>query len=137
MAQHLLLIVIAAPLLVLGAPPSIWLWALPVEARRAVARVVVGVPAAHWTARLLGNPPVVLVAHIAALWFWHFPRPYQAALEHPGIHILEHASFIGTAVAFWWVVLHPGGRRRLGFGASIIYVGVALCQSGALGALLM
>jgi cytochrome c oxidase assembly factor CtaG len=79
----------------------------------------------------------VLVAHIGAIWFWHFPRPSHLVIEHSGFHVLEHLSFLGTAVAFWWVVLHPGGRRRLSFGASILYVGITLCQSGALGALLM
>ncbi|HEY4218207.1 MAG TPA: cytochrome c oxidase assembly protein [Gemmatimonadaceae bacterium] len=137
MAQHLVLIVVAAPLLVLGAPPVFWLWALPTDARRTVGRAVTHAPRVRWIGQMLSNPPLVLATHIAALWFWHFPRPYQAALEHSGIHILEHASFLGTAMAFWWVVLHPGGRRRLGFGASILYVGIALCQSGALGALLM
>jgi cytochrome c oxidase assembly factor CtaG len=137
MAQHLMLIVVAAPLIVLGAPPSTWLWALPPHPRRIVAHFATRSPFALHVGRWLTNPPAVLVAHTAALWFWHFPRPYQAALENPWIHILEHTSFFGTAVLFWWVTLHPIGRRRLGFGAAILYVGVTLCQSGALGALLM
>lgn len=80
---------------------------------------------------------VVVAAQTVALWFWHFPRPYQAALANPALHALEHASFLGTAVCFWWVVLHPTGRRTLGFGAAIVYIGITLCESGALGALLM
>jgi putative membrane protein len=137
MAQHLMLIVVAAPLLVLGAPPMLWLWALPTPQRHTVARWSMRSSFARGLQAVITNPPAVLAAHAIALWFWHFPRPYQAALANPIIHILEHGSFLGTALLFWWVTLHPSGRRRLGFGASILYVGITLCQSGALGALLM
>jgi putative membrane protein len=136
MVQHLVLIMIAAPLLVIGAPPVSWLWLLPRASRRAVGR--------WWLrsrARLIAapftHPPAVLAAHIFAVWLWHFPKLYEAAIRSSGLHALEHLSFLGTAVLFWWVVLHPTGRRTLGYGASILYVGVALCMTGALGALLM
>ncbi len=137
MAQHLMLIVVAAPLIVLGAPPALWLWALPTRMRHAVAHWPTTSRAVRALQATITNPPLVLAAHVAALWFWHFPRPYQAALENPVIHVLEHASFFGTAVLFWWVTLHPTGRRRLGYGAAILYIGITLGQSGALGALLM
>jgi putative membrane protein len=137
MAQHLLLIVVAAPLCVLGAPPSAWLWAIPHRERIATARAWSRSPRVRSGLSWFASPSVVLVANVAALWFWHFPRPYQAALAHPAVHALEHASFFGTAVLFWWVVLPPLGRRVLGYGQSILYIGVTLCQSGALGALLM
>jgi putative membrane protein len=137
MAQHLLLIVVAAPLLVLGAPPTLWLWSLPRDGRRAVGRWWMRSPNLRRAASWVTNPPAVLAGHTAALWFWHFPKPYQAALVHPGLHFLEHVSFLGTAILFWWVSLHPSGRRTLGYGAAVLYVGVTLCQSGALGALLM
>lgn len=137
MAQHLLLILAAAPLIVIGAPPAMWLWALPDRTRIATGRAWSGSPLARRAGSALASPPLALVSHTAALWFWHFPRPYQAALGNPVLHALEHASFLGTALLFWWAVLQPSGRRRLGFGQSIVYVGLTLCQSGALGALLM
>ena len=137
MAQHLMLIVVAAPLCVLGAPPTVWLWALPHRQRITVGRWWSRSAAIRTTMSLLQNPAFVLVAHTAALWLWHFPRPYQAALSIPALHALEHATFFGTAALFWWMVLHPAGRRTIGFGSSLLYIGVTLCQSGALGALLM
>jgi putative membrane protein len=137
MAQHLMLIVVAAPLCVLGAPPTIWLWAIPHRERIAVGRRWSRSDSVRALMSIVQNPLVVLLAHTAALWFWHFPRPYQAAIANPAIHALEHTTFFGTAALFWWVVLHPAGRRTLGFGSSILYIGFTLCQSGALGALLM
>ncbi len=137
MAQHLMLITVAAPLLVLGTPPVTLLWALDDAPRRHLAtwwlrrRTLRG--AVAWITR----PSVALISQTVALWFWHFPRPYQAALETPWIHALEHASFLGTALLFWWATLRPMGRRRLGYGGAILYMGITLFQSGALGALLL
>lgn len=137
MLQHLLLILVAAPLCVLGAPLLPMLWALPRSARRrggdwwhrrAVLRRVVYVATA---------PGMVFVLHTVALWFWHFPGPYQTALRDPFVHALEHLSFFGTALLFWWVVAQPAGRRRVSYPAAILLIGGTLMQSGALGAVLM
>lgn len=137
MIQHLLLILVAAPLCVLGAPLLPMLWALPRSTRRrvgdwwhrhAVARAVVYVATA---------PVVVFALHTVALWFWHFPAPYQTALRDPFVHALEHLSFFGTALLFWWVVAQPVGRRRVSYPAAILLIGGTLMQSGALGAVLM
>ncbi len=74
---------------------------------------------------------------MAALWFWHFPGPYQAALNSERIHALEHTSFLVTAILLWWVILQPTGHRRLSHAAAIPYLVATMAQSGALGALLM
>jgi cytochrome c oxidase assembly factor CtaG len=137
MVQHLLLILVAAPLLVVGAPPSIWLWMFRARRRRVIGAWLARSRGFRAIERTVANPGFVMVAHVAALWFWHFPRPYRAALEHPALHAAEHLSFVGTAMLFWWMVLKPMGRRSLGFGPSILAVGVVLCAGGALGALLM
>lgn len=136
MVQHLVLIVVAAPLLVLGAPLLPALWAFPAGARRTMGRWWKRSRALRAVAHAAGEPMVVWGAHVAALWLWHLPLPYQAALESDVVHALEHASFLGTAVLFWWVVLHPVGRRRLGWGAAVLYVTAAGMQSAALGAIL-
>lgn len=137
MVQHLLLILVAAPLFVLGAPLLPMLWALPASRRlrvglwwrrRSLVRRLVYVVTA---------PIVVFALHTVALWFWHFPGPYQTALRDPFVHAMEHLSFFGTALLFWWVVVQPVGRRRAGYPAAILLVGGTLMQSGALGAVLM
>jgi cytochrome c oxidase assembly factor CtaG len=135
MVQHLLLVVVAAPLLVLGEPLTATLWALPPQARRTVGRWGrAHAVRALW--RLLRHPLTAWVLHVAALWVWHAPRLYDAAVRHPGVHVLEHATFFGTALLFWWVITDRRSRRRLGFGPAVLYIFTGGLQSTVLGALL-
>lgn len=134
MAQHMVLVLIAAPLLVYGAPLFSLLWALPRDERVALGRWWNGALGVRrfWT--LLTQPPIVWCLFAVILWIWHIPSLYQAALENPLVHFLEHASLIFTAYLFWWLVIQPLGRRQLGFGAAILFVFTASVQSTILGA---
>ncbi|MDQ6669365.1 MAG: cytochrome c oxidase assembly protein [Chloroflexota bacterium] len=126
MVQHLLLLVVAGPLVVLGAPLVPMLWALPESSRRVLGA---------WLLRAssLGRPGVAFALHSLALWAWHLPSLYEAALRSRGVHILEHVSFLGTAVLFWWAVVYGA---RVGHRSGVVYVfGLAL-ESSILGALL-
>jgi putative membrane protein len=126
MVQHLVLILVAGPLLVLGAPVAPMLWAFPARSRR-------GVAAWFHPLRTLGVPAVAFVVHSAALWAWHVPALYDAAVANRATHILEHLCFLLTAALFWWALLHRG---RSGYGVAVLYVfGMAL-ESTFLGALL-
>jgi putative membrane protein len=126
MVQHLLLILVAGPLLVLGAPLAPLFWALPKASRRPLG--------AWWhSIAFLARPAVAFGLHSLALWLWHVPPLYDAALRSRGIHVLEHLTFLTTAVLFWWAVLHTARRSH---GLSILYLfGLAL-ESTLLGALL-
>ena len=136
MVQHLLLVMIAAPLLILGDPHIAILWALPRSSRRAIARAWRRRPALRSLWRLTSHPAVTWALHTAALWAWHAPRLYEGAVRHESLHALEHASFFLTALLFWWVLVGRGARRRLGFGVAILYLFTASLQSVLLGALL-
>jgi putative membrane protein len=133
MVQHLLLVVVAAPLIVVGEPAYVMLWALPVAMRRGIARQWRQLPAlrAAWHAVTL--PVVAWTLHVAMLWLWHAPRLYDDALRMPWLHVVEHSAFFLTALVFWWVALD---RRRLRVGASTFYLFVAALQGTLLGALL-
>ncbi len=133
MTQHELLMVVAAPLLVLARPLVPLLWALPPEAREAVVRVV-HAPSARGAWRALTGAVVVWVLHGAALWLWHVPRLFEAALANDSIHALQHLSFFWTAVLFWWAVVH-GRYGRLGYGIGVMFVFTTGLHSGLLGAL--
>jgi putative membrane protein len=134
MAQHEVLMVIAAPLLVLGRPLIALLWAMPSRWRAPLARGVQSPPVATvWN--FLTAPAVAVVVHALALWMWHLPSLYQATLRSEPVHALQHTSFIVTAALFWWALIH-GRYGRLGYGASVIYVFITSIHSGALGALL-
>jgi putative membrane protein len=138
MVQHMLLMVVAAPLLILGHPVMAFLWALPPAWRKALSSWSLRSTSVHGGWKLVSHPVTVLVLHVAALWIWHVPTLYQAALTSRLLHSLEHASYLFTAMLFWWA-LARGARtgRWPGYGAGILYVFGAALQSGALGALLL
>jgi len=134
MAQHEVLILIAAPLMVLGRPLAPFLWALPRDVREEAGRV----SQASWFAaswRRLTAPATVFVLHGLALWIWHLPSLYQATLDDDLIHALQHLSFFLSAALFWWALIH-GRFGRLGYGAAVVYVFATSMHSGILGALL-
>jgi cytochrome c oxidase assembly factor CtaG len=134
MIQHELLMLVAAPLLVFGQPIVAALWALPASWRersgRAAKRKTV---ARTWTA--LSSPAAVFVLQLLALWLWHIPRLYEAALANASIHALQHLSFLLTAALFWWAMIR-GRFGGTGYGASVAFVFLTAMHSSVLGALL-
>jgi len=135
MVQHLLLMVVAAPLLVLGSPALVIGQAVPTAWRRRAHRWGRTRPL-RAIGRLFTHPLMTWFLATAVLWGWHVPSLYQAALERPTVHVLEHAAFLATAMLFWWTALQPSGPRRLPRGADVVFVFTGALQSGALGALL-
>jgi len=138
MVQHMLLMVVAAPLLILGQPIIAFLWALPTVPRKGLSSWSLRATPLRRGWSFVSHPFTVLLLHVGALWVWHIPTFYQAALQSPLLHTLEHASYLLTAMLFWWV-LTRGARlgRWPGYGAGMLYVFGAALQSGALGALLL
>jgi cytochrome c oxidase assembly factor CtaG len=136
MVQHLLLIAVAPPLLVLGAPQAGLAWGLPPHARRGVARWWHGLRGLRAAVAALALPLPAIALHSVALWAWHVPAAYQAAVARPAVHALEHLSFIVTAALFWWAVLHPRSSLRRVPGLAILALFVMTIEGGALGALL-
>ena len=138
MAQHLLLIVVAAPLLLLADPFAALVWALPSPARAGVGRWLrPGAPLRRlWRGLTLMS--VAWLAHTAAMWLWHLPVAYDAAVADRALHDLEHLVFFGTAVLFWWPVMQPAPRLRPQprYGARVAYLVLAALQGGLLGVLL-
>jgi len=74
--------------------------------------------------------------HSVALWAWHVPAAYEAAVAHPAVHAAEHLSFVGTALLFWWAVLHRRGSLARVPGLAMLALFIVSMESGALGALL-
>jgi cytochrome c oxidase assembly factor CtaG len=134
MTQHEALMLVAAPLLVLGHPLIAALWAAPAAWRDAWSDAT-GRPrvAAAWQA--LTGPLAVFLLHAIAIWVWHIPRFYEAALGHDGIHALQHATFVVTAALFWWGMIH-GRYGRRGYGVAVLYVFLTAVHTSVLGALM-
>jgi cytochrome c oxidase assembly factor CtaG len=112
MAQHELLMAAAAPLLVLGRPLIPVLWVLPMAWRRNVGAWAATAPV-RVTWQFLTLPLVAWILHAVAIWSWHAPALYQATLDSETVHSLQHGSFLGTALLFWWALLHPAGLAYL------------------------
>jgi putative membrane protein len=135
MVQHLMLILVGAPMLVFGAPVVPMILSLPRSAR-AVTRSIERARVVDAASRAVMKPVVVLALHSIALWAWHLPSLYQAALRNDGLHGLEHVSLMATAVLFWALVIGRRRRRRLGYGPAILLTFVTALQSAALGVVL-
>jgi putative copper resistance protein D len=126
MVQHLLLTMVGAPLLVLGAPVTLLLRASSPATRR---RWILPVLHAR-AARVLGHPIVAAVVFAAVMWGTHFSPLFNEALENRLIHDLEHGAFIAAALLFWWpaVGLDPG-PYRLSHPVRILYTFLQMPQN--------
>jgi cytochrome c oxidase assembly factor CtaG len=133
MVQHELLMIVAAPLLVLGRPLAVWVWAFPSSGRATLARVGRYRPM-RMAWGFLTVPMVAWLLHGVALWGWHVPRWFESALRHPTMHTLQHWSFLASALLFWWTIF----ARREGSGGAhaMLSLFTTMVHTGALGALL-
>ena len=132
MLEHELLMLAAAPLLVLSRPLGVALWAFPPGLRQGLAAGGSALLGGAW--RLLTAPVVATLLQAAVLWLWHAPRLFDLALAHPGWHVLQHLCFLISALLFWWAVLHGRGSHRLGVAVGCLFFTATV--SGALGALM-
>ena len=107
MIQHLLLMTVAPPLILLGAPVMPFLHGLPRPLVRVIVGPVMRSPLIQKFGRALSHPLVCWLAATAALIGWHIPVVFNLALRAEGWHILEHISFLGTGLLFWWPVIQP------------------------------
>ena len=133
MIQHELMMLVGAPLVILGRPLQRCVVGLPDMVRHRAARALQASPAASaW--RVLTAPLVAWALHGLAVWVWHMPALYDAAVGNEGIHAAQHAMFVGTSALFWWGMLY-GRYGRAGYGAAVFYVFLTVVHTGILGAM--
>ncbi|MET1231770.1 MAG: cytochrome c oxidase assembly protein [Candidatus Limnocylindrales bacterium] len=133
MVQHLLLAMVGAPLLLLGAPITLLLRAASPRTRQ------------RWILPVLHSRPVRVISHpvigwlifAIVVWASHFSPVFDAALEEPGIHALEHALYLGAGLLFWWPIVgadpHP---YRMSHGVRFGYALLAMPLNSFLGLVL-
>jgi putative membrane protein len=136
MVQHLLLLLVAAPLLALSAPSSAILRGSPLALRRAGGRWRRRLGLTHGNLAVLRHPAAVWLLSVGVIWFWHAAAPYDATLDNELLHVLEHASFLATAVLFWQVVVGVRGAARVSNGLGVLLVFAMAMQSVFLSVLL-
>ena len=136
MVQHVLLVLVAAPLLALSAPMDALLQGSPAVVRDARVRWRRRLRLTPGTLRPLRHPATVWLVHVGTLWFWHAAVPYDAAVEHHLLHVVEHATFLVTGLLFWRVVVGAGPTDRVSNGFGVLLLFTMAMQSVFLSALL-
>ena len=137
MAQHLLLTMIAPPLLWLGSPLIPMLRGLPEPVRTYWVAPLIRSRAIRRCFRGLTHPFLALPLFVAATWLWHVPAFYEVALRSTGWHYLQHICFLGTALLFWYPVVRPyPSRPRWSLWLLFPYLILADVQNTVLSALL-
>lgn len=133
MVQHVLLVLVAAPLLALGGAITTMAMGLPIALRRAWWRLLRKAGLTPARLRWLRSPLPALVLYTLVFWNWHAAVPYQATLESDMVHAAEHVSFLATALFFWQAVLASDMARR---GLRVLAIFGAAMQATLLSALL-
>jgi len=111
MIQHLMLMMIAPPLLLLGNPFLPLLTGLPRPFVREVIRPFLLWNACKRFGRWLTNPKVTWILFVVMTLGWHAPPLYELTLRSPTWHIVEHACFLCSSTLFWWPVILPWPSR--------------------------
>jgi len=138
MIQHMLLMMVAPPLLLLADPFPILLWALPRPGRVLVSRLLVAGAPLRRVWRAMTWMPVAWFTSALALWLWHLPAAYNAALNFRLLHDVEHLAFFWGGILFWWPIVSPAPRLHghVHHSLRILYVVLAGGQQTLLGLLL-
>lgn len=133
MLQHMLLELVAAPLLLLGAPATLALRAASPSVRRRLIAIL------HSRAVAVVSFPLLAWVLFAAInWGWHFSSLYNQALDDPALHDLQHLTFLAAGLLFWWPVVGADPARwRLPHPARLFYLFLAMPQNSFLGIALM
>jgi cytochrome c oxidase assembly factor CtaG len=138
MVQHMLLTVVAPPLLMLGAPIRPLLRGLPTAVPSAVVRPLARARGVRAFVHAVRHPILAAALYVGGLYAWHLPDLYDAALLDARVHLVEHAWFFTSALVFWSVVIDPlPFRGTVSYGARLPYLLVlGAAQNTVLGGIL-
>ncbi len=135
MIEHEIVMAVAAPLIALARPLIAYLWACPGGMRRAIGRRAIGrfVRRSAFRKRwnTLTRPGVATLVHGVAIWVWHVPAWFDAAVAVTWVHRLQHLTFLVTALLFWWALV-----RTAEYGVASWHVFVTMIHTSVLGALM-
>jgi cytochrome c oxidase assembly factor CtaG len=130
MIEHEVVMAAAAPLIAIARPLGAFFWALPKSIRIGLQRIIKRRAfSSLW--RALTMPLNATILHGIAIWIWHAPVLFDAAVTNVAVHRLQHLSFLGTALLFWWSLV-----RRCNYGAAAGHLFVTMLHTSVLGALM-
>jgi cytochrome c oxidase assembly factor CtaG len=133
MIEHELVMVVAAPLLALARPISTSLWALPASWRRDIEAIsLMNIVVTAW--RRASDPLTATLVHGIAIWIWHAPALFDDAVSDAAVHRLQHLTFFGTALLFWWALFRRSTRD---YGMAALHLFITMIHTSLLGVLLV
>ena len=136
MLQHLTLALAAAPLLLMAGVMPAFMWSMPRFLRQGVGAEFAVTGMARRVVTFATRPQVALLTFVGALWFWHIPDFYDAAVRNELIHLVEHMSFFLGALLFWWPIIGPAPvRSALSYPQRLLYLLMVVTPSAVLAAL--
>ena len=137
MVQHLLLMTVAPPLLLLGAPALPLLHGLPQIFSQKVLGPFLRWSVVQWFGRVITKPVFCWLAATTVLLVWHHPAVFAQGLKSHSWHEVEHASFLGAGLLFWWPVIRPWpSADRQARWSIVLYLFLATLPCDALSAFL-
>ena len=137
MTQHMLILMVGVPLILLGAPILPVLRGIPRSVRRGVVIPAFQSLPVRLLLRTLSRPLVAWPVYVLVMWGWHLPALFEAALANETVHFVEHFTFAATAYLFWWNIIDPHPlRANLSYLARIPYIFLTVVPAFALGAFL-
>ncbi|HJN94025.1 MAG TPA: cytochrome c oxidase assembly protein, partial [Dehalococcoidia bacterium] len=133
MLQHVLVMMVVAPLLILGKPVTLGLRAASPAIRRRYLLPTLRSRALN----LLLRPQIVLALFVSTIWLWHIPDLYDAAIANDALHSLEHFSFLAASLLFWWLIIDADPTPlRPGHPVRAVMLIVAIIQGIVLGSVI-
>ncbi|NQW19970.1 MAG: cytochrome c oxidase assembly protein [Chloroflexi bacterium] len=137
MSQHIIIAMLAAPLLLIARPMPAYIWALPRPLRIGVGTAFTGSGVIVRVLTLLTRPMVALPLFIGTLYGWHIPAAYNGSLENEWLHLFMHFSMFTTAILFWWPIVGPPPiRTQLNHPQRIVYLLLAVTPTALLAAII-
>lgn len=135
MSQHIVIAMLAAPLLLIARPMPAYIWALPRSLRTGAGTALTDTGFVVRTLRLLTRPAVALPLFTGTLYGWHIPAAYNASLENEWLHLFMHFTMFASAILFWWPIVGPPPvRTRLSYPQRIVYLLFAVTPTALLAA---
>ncbi|MFW7381880.1 MAG: cytochrome c oxidase assembly protein [Oligoflexus sp.] len=133
MIQHLLLMMVAAPLLVMSMPVTVILASLSARWRRRYWQALRKLNHRHWLSSVFWQAAVIWGLNALILWIWHIPLFYIAALRFAWVHYVQHLSFFLVSCLFWRIVFDPISQRRMNHALGILYLFTSSLHAAVLG----
>ncbi|MDE2901298.1 MAG: cytochrome c oxidase assembly protein [Chloroflexota bacterium] len=137
MVQHMLMMMVGPPLILVGAPVVPVLRGLPKLLRDDLAIPLLQMRRVRKVLSFLASPLTAWLAFVFTVWIWHIPALYNEAVTNEALHFLQHVMFTSAAVFFWWSVIDPVPLKpRLPYPLRLLYLFLATLQSTVLAAII-